>query len=848
MLTRFVAALLIGVFVGRYGMCQSVVSPVPAAPVRKATKPRAKPCVSEVKTRGLPHEIFVEDPKTYDDAVLQQQLESNFARLSVLSGLDQSSLTSHLGNVSGVDQTYSSGSLNIQGPGTNQVASTAAIPNTQTVQTNTVSSGMAASGGVSSPVSNDQKNTQTTTNAATDSTTTTRPSFAVPVSAAPAAPTAITSGFSVQSSAVLSEQLQLVSRLNTQLLEYEGALSDRMLRYLEGEDLKFAMRPRATIGFDVTVAPVRMERDSVAVVEVIVSNCEQLGDGPPAVTAILPSEKTFNVAAVRNTSTSLGGGVATQFVGASGSFLFGHNQYFLVQDQDTIAQVFDPSPDDTRRYCPQSCVGVRWIFRPVLGKRYVGPERRKIVAQIAFPVTKSTNQLGLMTVRTMWRQFDRKTGLVGGELSGKGATLYSYNVLPYPLDDIKPTLSVDSWDDLGSGLVSVRIADSFLPGTYIQIGNAILSDLSSGLVRETGAVRFAAPAIDLLSKNAFLVSRSGDRVPLIIDRRFRPELVQPSVSALDATFSHLVVSYCQPVSGDAHEPASGNETDPMFLVIAGKVYGLSDAPLDRTQIPQNADVCAKVAAPPPTDPTDPKSIEGKVYFKTLGLTIPTATLLASPVVTMKPMLADKESTFRRPLLGGNKLSALSQSDRLVALKLTKDNGEFLLYGNRLSLVKQVEPTVTLDEIAGVNAEPDTADNMRYVTLTAQQLEQYKFLVITRKGEAPEAIAIPPVTLPGSPAAPVVTGTVLLNQDSAVVTGTFQDLEKVYFKGIEISVVFLDKEKKSIKLVGLKEAGVTSYAGLQSLDFTFKTKPIPVKVDVFTQTVQTTPRPVPDAKP
>lgn len=839
MRSKLLATLAIGLLLGQ-GNSLEAVAQTPAEPAAAAKPP--DPCKSAVHL-GAPKNIFVEYPKTYDDAVLQQQLEANFGRLSALSGLDQASLTSHLGNVSGVDQTFATASFNIQGPSTSQIATTAAIPTSQTVQTNTVSTGTAASNAVSVPVSNNQVNTQTTTSAPTKSTVTTQPSVTVPVSTAPAPAPAVTTGFSVQSSAVLSEQLQLVSRLNTQLLEYEGALSDRMLRYSDGAQQVFAMRPRATVGFDVTVSPTHDERDAVAIVEVIVTNCEQLEDAPPAVTAILPSEQTYNVASVRNTATNLGAGVATQFVGASGSFLFGHNQYFLVQDQDTVAQVFEPSGSDKEHYCSMNCVGVRWIFRPVLGKRFVGPGRRKIVVQMAFPSTQSKDQLGIMTVQTSWRKFDRKTGLVGEPLKGKDSALYRYPVLRYRLNDIKPVLSADSWEDVGGGVVAVRIDDTFLAGTYIAIGTTNLSDLPSGLVRETGAIRFAAPAFDLLTKKSYLVSRSGERAPLIIPRLFPPTEVAAKVIALDATFSRLVVSYCQRFNADASDAALATEFDPFLLVIAGKVYGLSDAPLFRSQVPQHDDVCDQTTPPTAIVQGGPT---GQVYERSLAVTIPTSTLLASPTVTMKPMFGDASFASQLSLLDDN-FSPLSQSDRLVALKLTKDNGEFLLYGNRLSAVTQVEPPVTLDRIARAAADPDVQDNMRYVTLSSQQLEQYKFLVITRRGEAPEAIPIPTVTLPGSPSAPVITGTVLLNQDSAIVNGNLQDLEKVLFQKAEIKFLFLDKDKKSIRLVGLKKAGVTSSAGLQSLDFIFKAKPVPVKVDVYTQAVQTVARPAPDVK-
>ena len=802
------------------------------APVSIPTPPvlfHPDPCFLS-GTLDQPKGILVESPKIYDDAVLQQQLETNFARLAALSGFDQGSLTSHLGNVTGVNQTYASGSFNIQGPGTNQTVTTAAIPNVQTIQTNTTSTGSTASNGVAVPVTTNQGVTQTTSNPTTNQTVTTQPSVTAPVSTPQPVTPAVTTGFSVQSPAILSEQLQLASRLSTELLEDEGALSDRTVRILG--DTKTKMRTRATVGFDVTVAPAEEERDAAAVVEVIVANCEELGDVPPAVTALMPSETTFNVAAVRNTSVSLGAGIATAFLGASGGFLTGHNQYFLVQDQDTLAQVFQPSSDDQEAYCvPHRCLGIRWVFRPVLGKRFVGPERRKMVAQIAFPTTDSTMQYGELAVRTTWRHFDRKTGLLGEELNEHQAMLYRYPVLAYRLNDIKPVLTAQSVEDLGNGQVLVKLKGSFLGGTYVRIGNAILADAPSGLIREPDSLRFVAAASDLMTKRAFLVSRSGEESELLIDRARHISLANesPVISTLDSTFSHVLVSYCEKPDPNQQAVGMRPDPDPMLLMIAGKVYGLADAPLDREPLFPTADSC-------PDYQIQGKTVTGQ--HKTLGLTIPTATLLSYPVVTLKPLFANPSETLQFPLIALARVSSLSQADRLVLLKATKDGAEFLLYGSRFGSVT-VDPPVSLDTIADGTAQTDTAQNMRYVSLTKDQLTQYKFLVITRSGEAPEAISIPPVTVPDSGPTPVVTSTVLKLDDTALVTGLGLDaLTKVFFKDREIQFT-KSQDGKSVTLLHLRKAGVTTSTNLRSLDFYFK--PVQVKVDVFSGLVQTSAR-------
>jgi hypothetical protein len=825
-----------------------------------ATRDTKDPCSLGLEI--LPQkQILVEEPKIYDDAVMQQQLEANFSRLATLSGFDQSSLTSHLGNVSGVNQSFASGSLSVQGPSTNQAVTTATIPSVQTVATNTVSSGTAASNGVSVPVLTNQGVTQTTSNPATNQTVTTQPSVTVPNSTPPPITPVATTGFSVQSPAILSEQLQLASRLNTELLADEGALSDRVISGIflnpitnTNEILFTTMRPTVTVGFDFTVTPEQREKDAAAVVEAIVANCADSNIDariPPAITALIPSEATYNVAAVRNTAMNLGGGIATAFLGASGSFLFGHNQYFLVQDEDTIAQVFRPTTEDRGSFCgTRECVGVRWILRPVLGQRFVGQQRRKVVMQLAFPSFASSSQYGELTVRASWRHFDRKSGLVGAELKNSQALLYRYPVGNIRLGSVHPQLSAQSTEDLGNGQVMVRLNGSYLSGTYVRIGNQVLVDALSGLVREQHSLRFIASASDLMSKDAFLVSRSGDPISLVNPRAGRILPPRPgaglsstpvTISTLDAINSRVTVSYCEVPDPNRKPDASAfsKDFDPILVLIAGKVYGLSDAPLARTDGLIGGGSC------PDYKVSDKQTVQS--IGKTLALTIPTATLLASPVVNVKRLFEGPNQTFQFPLTG-NRVSPMSQTDRLVLLSATKAGAEFLLYGNGLNQVDSkdtsaVDPPVKLAPIPDPAAGPDTADAMRYVSLSKDQLTQYKFLVITRKGQAPEAIAIPTVTLPDSGGMPTVNSTVLKGDDEAVVTGTgLNTLADVQFQGKSIPFTPAKDGKSPVILLHLRKAGVTNRTSLQSLDFYFKQGPVKVKMDVFSGLVQTSARP------
>jgi hypothetical protein len=292
----------------------------------------------------------------------------------------------------------------------------------------------------------------------------------------------------------------------------------------------------------------------------------------------------------------------------------------------------------------------------------------------------------------------------------------------------------------------------------------------------------------------------------------------------------VTVRYCEQLDANM---SPGPELDPMLLLIAGKAYGLSDSPLVRqTVVKVNSGTCPILAT---ATPSQPRAIS-------LTAVVQTSTLINAPIITLKPLFGGREDTFPINLVESNKFSALSQADKVMLLKQTAQGAEFLLYGNRLGDDMQVDPPVSLEKIADKTAEEDTNDSIRYVTLSEQQLKQYKFLVLTRKGEAPEAVAIPAVTIPpATPDTPVVTGTILRGDDTASVTGAgLSGLRRVTF-GKSAILFVVAKDGKSATLLNLRKAGVTTNARLQSLNFYFAPKPVKVTVDVYTQKDQTIPR-------
>jgi hypothetical protein len=95
--------------------------------------------------------------KIFDDSMLQQQLEVAQVKLAALQGFDQTSLTSHLGNVSGNTQDFHSFSLNVLGPSVSGLSTTTSQPNIQVVNTGDLQTTSPAAGSTTPSTVQDDK-------------------------------------------------------------------------------------------------------------------------------------------------------------------------------------------------------------------------------------------------------------------------------------------------------------------------------------------------------------------------------------------------------------------------------------------------------------------------------------------------------------------------------------------------------------------------------------------------------------------------------------------------------------------------------------------------------------------
>lgn len=408
--------------------------------------------------------IEVGSPKVYDDASLRMMLDATRARLAAMSGLNQDALISRLGSISGATISQTQFGLQVTGPSAPGVTPA----NTESTQT-----------GV-----------------------TTSPEAAPPATPSVAGGLAFTPPTSVSASAldVLNEQMQLSYEMTNLQLLLEGALSDRFVA-----SQRF-VKPRVTLGFPISLRAPPAFRDAAAVVEVEVEAIRPLSSEAPAITALLPRERTYNVAAMTDRTTSIGAGVVLGMVGLSGTFFQGRKTLYLVQDQDTVA--LQRSTDRNRG----PVVSFLWEFHPVLGQHFVRSGLKQTFVQLAMPTLPYVECFGMVTIRTYWRRFNQKDGTTGAVIPG--SVLVSKRTFPIPRFDLAPSVEGVNFQDLGDGTVLVSVQGAYLAGTYVQLGPTRYEPGKNLVTEETG-LRFVAPMAALAQWTGHVVARSGAQTDLL---------------------------------------------------------------------------------------------------------------------------------------------------------------------------------------------------------------------------------------------------------------------------------------------------------------------------------------------
>lgn len=746
---------------------------------------------------GRSNGIEVGQPKVYDDASLRMMLNATRANLAGMSGLDQGSLISALTNVSGATITQNQFGVQV-GPGalptvatTNASGTNSTTTNSQLPENNTTIAGT----------------TSTVTQPTTQTVTTMNPNQPIPTAPSGLAftPPATVAPSSLD---LLNEQMQLSYEMASLQLLLEGALSDRFVA-----SQRF-VKPKVTLGFPITLRPPAAARDAVAVVEVTVKTVKNvLSDEAPAVTALLPREKTYNVAAMTDNTASIGAGAVIGAVAAGGTFIRGRKTLYLVQDQDTVALQGPELPNAHQ-------TTFMWEFRPVLGEHFVRGGLKQTFVQLAMPVLSTLPCFGTVEVHTYWRKFDRRNGVTQGAIGN--SLLVSNTTFPIANFDLTPRVGDIAYKDLGDGTVLVSVLGDFLEGTYVELGSTRY-EAGKNLVVEDSGVKFVAPMAAVARWTGRIVARTGDASDLLVPLTSKPleaidlsscggsapvKVPDPSPGEtahvskkrthveckklaiegevvpvpLDQTNSLLPVKVVMPAAGDAE---LSQLRDSLMIEVGGKVFGLRDAPIRREK----------------TDHT-----------LMLTAVAPTALLVSNPEVrvfrpfwTHTPGNEDTCYDARKPIAD---VGLDSATERLVLVSVDKDgNATYILYGNGLEdatlLVPKPSITTKLDAVDHIGKQ-----RMLLVTISKNDLSTTKKLVLQKKDtQRPLVLDIPDA----KPTAPKVTvdSPVIQNTDRLLISAENRDQIATVKMGDKALKWDKPTEDKSvIRLLNLKADGVT----------------------------------------
>jgi hypothetical protein len=485
--------------------------------------------------------IQVGQPEVFENADLQAQLDSLRQQLAALNVIDQPSLVSALGNLQGASATQSGASVQVLQRASPQVTTTAGTNASTTTGTSA-----------------------STTTGSNASTTNTGASLAptVPTSPVPAAPAL--PNVALGSIGVLEQQLQLSS----QVLGYELLLTGSdFARYTTHGGTK----DKLVIGFPITLNPKTENRDQAAEVEIKyyppnpdqfkepiefksqkprdftirrVCDSDHFTDdnarvaclrqeSSPTIVNILPTERSYNTVVLTSSASTFGLGALIGTVSVGGSFGFGKQTQFIVAQQDTLALQKDgparcantghreSQPDSvvnaaSSLACDPDSLGVSfvWQFRPVLGQHFVRAGLRRMYVQLAIPYARRPypNYGGIVEIKTRWRPFDNKSGVLTNSPSNTNEHLETRAVFGHPF--IGPLLSDVSVRDLGSGNLLVMVQGDYLIGASVLVGSTYLNSASPGFVTSYNALQFTTTAQALAQTGASVVASGGVVTPI----------------------------------------------------------------------------------------------------------------------------------------------------------------------------------------------------------------------------------------------------------------------------------------------------------------------------------------------
>jgi hypothetical protein len=700
---------------------------------------------ADFKTRD--NGITVGRVKQFDDRALATMLRDVETALANQRFLSFTGVSEAVGRFQGATAERSFVGFSATGPGTPAIEETIGSKDTTASPTSTTEVTTDATGATS-------KVTDTIGTAGTEDTTSRKVTQTAVTAIPPQVPTAGTGAFtlqptfSVSAQDLLAEHTELAYQAINLRLLLQRALTDRLFMTEQGAEV----RTQPVIGFNVSLDPRPRFQDAVA--EVIISAVGfkgTLGREAPELVALLPKEKTYNVATITNRTRTMSLGAVVQLVNVGLTASGSRETYFIVKDTDTVA--LEKVPVKEARSEPPQTLDFAWQFRPVLDRRMVAPGSRQVFAVLALPARPDETWDGVLQIRTRWRAYDRKTKSAGWVILGSESWQPPYRVTVLSADKQGNATAARirdiQWQDNGAGKAVLTVEGIFPAQTRVAVADTFVDRPETGLLLQTDRQVIAAVPFDkLFLAPAVLIDSFG--IPTMLrhpnaNPEQRLELQVPDVAAAGEKTTVKIDVYVA-----ARPPQNPDAVAAAF-----------DA--------ANADPGILVHRTPPTNTTDGRPVtlnEPVVLIGNRTFSVRNAGLKMTPgeiknekqtkAITLEVVDADvaflKEAGRLKvlDLFYGNGQAAeapikFAGSDvpvitELQILSFDASNVTLGLVGQNLTSAKELKVTVG-DKTIDLTPEKKT---LVAFTVSAANAERARRAVVQRKDAEPKLLAIPPV--------------------------------------------------------------------------------------------------------
>jgi hypothetical protein len=380
---------------------------------------------------------------------------------------------------------------------------------------------------------------------------------------------------------LLTQQAELAYEAFNLSLLLQGAMSDRFEMSPDGQRV---FRSQAVLGFQVSAEADRSTRNAVAEVIVTVRSADSK-QPPPSLVALLPRDKTYNVATVRQGSKALSLGGVAKLISLGVGFGRSDQSVYYVQDVDTVALQHLSEAELKSQTADSLRFG--WEFRPVLDQVAVSPSPKQVFVVLSLPATEEENWSGIVGVETRWRKYDRKSHTVGAVIKGTESYQQAQPIsVPSPKSQygaVAAQINKLTWHYAGGDRVIVTVDGHIPTGTRVSLGDLMIDRPETGLILQTEQrVTFSAPVEKLAYVDAELIDPFGVSTPLL-KQTDAPQGQGLKITKVETVAEGPRTTVKVRVSASDGKPplalnksAKDAQSHHVLVIAGGRVFGLGD--------------------------------------------------------------------------------------------------------------------------------------------------------------------------------------------------------------------------------------------------------------------------------